>query len=470
MTDVLKPSVRPARDFFVATGERRGELGGSKWDLLRGTTGGLSVPASVAPKTISADAWPLSRTILQKALAASNLDGLTPKDKLSLMLALSVLPLRWEPLNYVAEHRAVASAGGSFAVEAYLLCRSGTKLDVYRVDADAFALIHERSLDGDADPGDDVILVLVGRHAVCAAEYGAFSAPLLALEAGMIARQLTLLASLVGWRAVIEPLGRTCSRRVALGLDHWSDAPLVALSIDGIGIADVFGRGERQRIKTVRREPEYSAADAHAAMKPLLIGICGGAEAKPRPLATPFAIELRHPKRPPWTVLQAMAARSAGAATAALVAPHDWCAQRLEALLTDVAWLDSSGGFGALPLGVEVFASFGAEMKPVFRMSPEFGGVVGDQTPDAPVLFTLAIDDRAALERFEEAGFLAAHLRVGALAHSLCLAAGLQGLAARPLRSYADASLGAALPLDRRPLLQVRIGLSERANLAYRLG
>jgi hypothetical protein len=482
-----------ARDFFVATTDRRSELAGLKWDMLRrgpepGAARAPRPPQAAPPgfasftggerlhEPFTATAYHLPRVAPARAPG-----GLSPGETLALILRYAAMPLRWEPLNQLSQHRGAGSAAASFPIDTYVIAPQpgGPALRCSPLD---FALLDEgRPPPGPlADTGDALTLILVGCHDVCARDYGALSASLLALEAGMIAGQIGLLAALLGWRAgaMAVPDWRPC--REALGLDHWSDMPMVRLRLAGDGASVAVSSLDVSRIRTLKPVARHASAEAFPRLRALIERAlhpgCGAAGTAGADVATEAF--------PAWAadrgLLAAFASRSSGPGGAAAGWPGIWDGAMRDALLADLAILDAVAAATrpAVPLFLSLCGRTAAADPlrayqvdlPASSLSPgPAGPLEGSVPPDSFCTFTIGVDDKAALDRQGAFGFTAAHVAAGSLAQCICLAAALHGLTARPLRSYSDKHASALLPVAARALLQIQIERPRRANIAYHL-
>jgi len=484
-----------ARDFFVATTDRRSELGGSKWDLLRRGAGpvpaGAPTPAQAAPPGFASfsggerdhePAAAIAHHLPRPAPAQAPVD-LSPAEKLALILRYAAMPLRWEPLNLLSQHRGVGSAAGSFPIDTYVIAPHPGGARVLRCSPPDFALLDE----GRPAPGppvgapDALTLILVGCHGVCAREYGELSASLLALEAGMISGQIALLAASLGWRARAMPAQYWRPCREALGLGHWSDMPMVCLRLAGDGASSAISSLKASRIRTLKPVARPARADAFPRLRAM---IERASEAGGGPAGPAVAGAGMEDAFPAWAADRglpaALASRSSGSSVPAAGSPDPWDRATRDSLLGDLAVLD--GVAGATRPAIPLFLSLSGRTAegdslqtrqvalPACSLSagriPEFADSL---PPGSFGIFTIGVDDKAALESHGAFGFTAAHVAAGSLAQCICLAAALHGLTARPLRSYSDKHANALLPLEARVLLQIQIERSRRANISYRL-
>lgn len=484
MTPTCASSI--GRDFFVATTDRRSELRGLKWDLLR------SGPAAGPQLTGTSVYRPFSggerRTVPVTATAYSlptRPDPMSAAGKLAAILRHSVMPLRWEPLNHFAQHRGVGSAAAAFPIDIYVVPPLADGLPPLRVSPLDLALLDEGRtgpLPAPASP-DALTLVLVGCHAVCIRDYGELSASLLALEAGMIAGQISILAALFGWRTTVSAAPDWEPYRRALGLDHWSDAPILLVTLFGEDVRSALSGLERSQTRSSRPVPFHELADGFPRLRALLeaaahpLGAAAG-ESRGAASVDPAAVG-RRTRLAERGLGAALANRSSGpgigtgqsrAVDSALLLP----------LLADAAAVAAMAG-ATRSLSVRPCLALSrrgtAEESPQahrvqlpdFTLAEAPAGTLAGLPPGPFCLFTLGVDDKAALDLHGAYGFIAAHVAAGALAQSICVAATLQGLAARPLRSYRDAEASARLPLEARALLQIQIERPAGPNIAYHL-
>jgi hypothetical protein len=395
------------------------------------------------------------------------------------------MPLRWEPLNLLSQHRGVGSAAASFPIDTYVIApQSGGALALRSSPLD-FALLDE----GGPSPGpevgaaDTLTLILVGCHGVCARDYGEFSAPLLALEAGMISGQIGLLAALLGWRASAMPARDWRPCREALGLDHWSDMPMVRLTLAGDGASSAVSSLEVSRIRTLKPVARHASAEAFPRMR-ALIERASQAGGGPAGAAVAGAATEAFPA---WAadrgLVAALARRSSGPGGSVAGWPNAWDQATRDSLLGDLAVMD--GVVEATRPLIPLFLSLSGRTAegdslqthqvalPAGSLSAGPAGRVrtleGSVPPDSFCIFTIGVDDKAALDREGAFGFTAAHVAAGSLAQCICLAAALHGLTARPLRAYSDKHANALLPLEARALLQIQVEHPRRANIAYHL-
>lgn len=199
-----------AKDFIVAVSDRRLELNGSRWQQAIGEfkLNGDGPTANLASRHRDFQALELesrcSASTLDKA-KWSEVQNWTNLFRLSQMLRYSVLPLRWEPHNYIAEHRGVATAGGLFGTDVYLTGNYCGSVQNFYLSPSHQKLLHLGPSDRHT-ANSDIHLTVAAAMDRITPTYADFGLCLAGLEGGMIIAQFFLTAKRLGLKLSFSPV------------------------------------------------------------------------------------------------------------------------------------------------------------------------------------------------------------------------------------------------------------------------
>lgn len=479
----LKPSdpLEVVRRFIIDSTDRRDDLDGRKWADLRRIRAGEMIGPGDQPYNLlqSEQGGPI--TLVEPAKNTS--DGYEiqsdTKTGLACFLTHCFLPIRWEGENGFLQHRGVASAGGLYPIELRLCGNLGSGPALYSLDPRQHFLAE---LETRPDLQDDrkVRLLLSGRIDWCLDPYGDLSGSLIALEAGMLAAQLTLFAGSVGWDVDCEAVQDPTSVRKEFALYRKCDVPLVIMTLTAESVSGLLNGLAPARRKVfsppdladgLRRFPRLAGyLEACEAASPDISASALAAPSSPA-ILTGFSLQ---------DLKQLCRSRSAGA--------KDGVGRPIE------TWRDAELDAFARAFGQSAMAGPSDELLPLCAISLtlrhssqgyaafEFDCSTGQLTPieaadpaqigqalevgGGAMEIAIGIDDVAALNRSGPRGYLLSNILAGVLAQRLTLAATSCGRDARPLRSYDDGETNRLLPYSHRTALQIRVARSIRPNPA----
>ncbi|HEX9964806.1 MAG TPA: hypothetical protein VGB04_07465 [Allosphingosinicella sp.] len=492
-----------ARDYVVSTTYRKEEQAGLKWSRLRGERdpggGAGGPPRPDRPEddhqgegagqkavrelrflaAVPGPSVPNVGSIADIALGRLPAAAAPPEAVLATMLEHVALPLRWEPLNVATEHRGIPSGGGAFGAELYLVAAGHDGLACFRHVSQDGALKLEGSgpaLQGILG-GADLAFVIVGSLARYLNPYGEFSPCLASLECGLMQAQLSLLCRAHAWTSETVTLHDYRAVSDALQLGHWSRIPAVVIRVTGPGAGEAVTGFRRETLSTsevVASEP----ADEYPRMRRLIDAIVNEPAppsagpgplpegASPAGLAAGSSIDLLDLIRHRSSGLSADLNRQDGRTTMAV----------LSGLAAEIALLHSLDGatdLAGVRLSMTLVATDQAGGRPMaFDVDLRDGRLTPAAEPStrwSQFMFTIGVDDVAEERRSGSRSFILNHIAAGALAQKICLAATAQGLFARPLRGYSEASANMFLGLEFRAILQIACGVRRQANPAYDL-
>lgn len=264
------PESTSLRDIYVRMADRRSEMHGAKWRTLA-----QSAVASRHWNDVHDAEIRFSRRIgnfrtercscfeFAPRHSSHQLDALAKQDhiplsvasRISQILRYTLLPLRWEPQNYSAEHRGVASAGGLFSTESYLLVRHGGRIRIFHISPTNMCLVELAPVECSIGIDESSTRILtVGKLSHSAVDYAEFGIGLAVLEAGMIHAQLALTGHALGLRGgQTSDIMRedTILKRICR---HWSDIPVACLELETGSVAWIEDLRERDLAVAVERE------------------------------------------------------------------------------------------------------------------------------------------------------------------------------------------------------------------------
>ncbi len=507
------------RNYIVATTDRRLELQGPKWAAARQALSASMATSrleTVHPHAINARFEAQDFSFEHYRARACQLSGNPPPDarpgadqadavaldavtKLSLLLRYSVLPLRWEPINEAAQHRGIASPAALFPIDLYVIGKTLHGVSILRSSPRDLCLIIEREnahLDEVQYPADTLTLAIIAKLGNCVEPYGEFSPCLVALEAGMLQCQLSTLCAALGWQAEVCARHDEHAIRNSIGLEHWSEVPLVSLTIRGDGIANLLNKLQVHEINTLRPAARHGLSEQYPRMRELI-----SAATQPA-LSTRPALTRKHSeslnghdssgwRTARWSagydLFKAIENRSSGYGEGISGWRSDWSAAQLRALLDDAAVLFKLKGESDLPrveTAVSLAARFSADgAVQTYTFEPDTGRLAPLASSPAALavatamcrfnhclMVNIGVDDAGALSALGPRAFFSSHIAAGALAQCFCLAAAGHGLTARPLRSYTDREANLLMPLNMRIILQIQVGFETHPNPAFLLG
>lgn len=468
---------RIARDFIVAVSDRRLELDGARWRQLEPET-----PASAEAAKLQIEYVQGERPAIELVprLPASFLDHAPPADvanlsfscRVSQLLHYSVLPLRWEPLNYTALHRGVASAGGLFATDTCLVCRHKGAWRTLLVSPDDVKLVDV----GEAAPlrtDGEIELTVMARLDRLVPGYADFSVCLAGLEGGMILAQMLLLGQRLRLRLAISTAAPAPMPKGPL------DWPLFTLSIltGETSALDDMDSGISMIALPVARD--QGKAKLPAVRDLLKIGARpvqsrrGSAQHDVLPPAD-FDLFVPTMHRSSGRVDgEGRSGAALGSEGAVCLFTHALAYHRQlptlicrDALVCSLAILDPLAG------NVMVFTLDIQNGSSVQRAaSPEMAAAVrATCTGEFTALFSLGVATGEMVDLIASGDVLTLYAAGGQFGHCLCLAAAKLQAIARPYRAMPDAMMNLLLPAQTRGILQIMVGFDARPNPSFLLG
>jgi hypothetical protein len=412
-------------------------------------------------------------------MAAAALDQATEADiqdksvafRISQLLRYSVLPLRWEPLNYVAEHRGVATAGGLFGTDTYLIGNHRGQRRIFLLSPHEQKLLDQgpaRQSDKDAD----VEIVVVARLGRLTPGYADFALCLAGLEGGMILAQFILQAK----RLDLDLLGDGSASRFQAQLQlRSSDLPLFSLAIHTYGVSP-FDRMHDAIVAAII--PIDAVADFSrlpALQKLLQIGAAPSEELPNYEHSkTPFPASLK--------LFDATLKRSSGRTDIVGSAKSGLLMSEVESLVrcafeyrgqipvsvpdanivSSLAICDSNGD-------IALFTLTSGENNLVEQLlSPDAEAAVRDAcSGDFNIVITIGVATISMVEMISSGQLFRLYAAAGTLGQCIGLAAAQMGAVARPYRAMQDSLMNLLLPFEARGLLQILIGYERKPNPAF---
>ena len=418
-------------------------------------------------------------------------------EQVSLFFRYLASPLRFEPYNEAAIHKAVPSARCLYPLAYFLVMRDASAVRAYRYLADFHALeavTTPSSLYGVLALGQ-AALICVARFWVVAEKYGEFAPFPSILEAGHAFAQCGHLAGLVGLGkpAMIDrDIGRTFCEgdfevpAFAMVFDSPEFMPetmgqgasyQTAAWTEKEGLAGRFPR--LVDIVTLfdaeNQESEENAGDSLSPAAPVSTGNDTVAGIERQTAGVLETMRVRH-----------SANDRSGMAAVQRALPGEF----LDDLL--IRWRQISARRLVAQYENRLSLYFGWIVRtgrPVGLYDME-GQRIDDSTPDAFVekmqnirpypgmrfnisALTLSLiicaDPSGMMREYGSAAIRLSHLAAGAVAQDFCLAAASVGMFARPVRMMREERLEAAFPLDGQVIYQVLCGFSRRTNLTMEL-
>jgi nitroreductase len=417
--------------------------------------------------------------------------------QVSLFFRYLASPLRFEPYNEAAIHKAVPSARCLYPLEYVIAMRDAAAVRAYRYHADFHALeavAVPPALDRELAPGK-AALIGIARLWKTAEKYGEFAPFPTLLEAGHAFAQCGHLAGLAGWGkpAVVN---RNTGRAFCVGE---FELPAFAMVFNRPALMpDTMGPGTAHRVAT------WGEKEGLAERFPRLVDIAalfdaespGGEEQAGDVLALATPVDPEHYtvsgiEHQTAGVLETMRLRHSandrsGMAAVQRALPSEFlddlltrwrqiAARRLVApyehrLSLCVGWMAQSGR----PVGI-----YNLDGKRIDDNAPDaFLAKMQNIRPYPGMRFntsalTLSLiicaDPSRMMREYGDAAIRLSHLAAGAVAQDFSLAAASVGMFARPVRMMREERLEAAFPLDGQVVYQVLCGFSRRTNLTMEL-
>lgn len=435
------------RNFAVLTSERRSENIGSMWsnnNFLYEET------SSVGDEFISP---PSVRTALVHKLPPktqpSDLDkggsNLSCFEKLAEIVRHTVLPNRLE-VGYdlqISVHRPLPSGGNKHAIRLLVECDLGHGRSIYQVD-----VMHERlvgtDLQAQVQRDANSVTFHVQIHLDEVLEiYGEFGLCLLLMETGSLRAQIEVLARSLGIPAIRsgESWSRTSRDRVLV-------LEISTLRFDG----KPRNKGVRTEIETDEPPSKRLHAPELDSMIDLMTQNTGRRFSETKVLASGSVVEpfkLTHKRSSNGNAASGRYDLASDRIVADIIrsvsnhqgGPND--------MKIDVIMSDHRGNILRRIMGTAEFEDFELSGRSAIAANAALGSNAAVLTIHATDAF--AADGCAS-------SYLEAHMAAGEILHALGLAAARHGWYARGYRALSDVTVGATLPLDRRPILQVQIG------------
>lgn len=408
------------RDYLLGTTHRKDALRGELWDRLRGLL-------YARPAEASQSLRPAFRTITTTG------PDLATAPTLSALLRHTLGILRWEPLNPNAEHRAHASPGSRFTVDATLSVRGAGETVTYRYMPRDHALA--RALDRQRPVSENsVVITLSCDLSRCAAPYGELAYCLAALELGSVLAQLALVAGSFGLRLDQIVLDGEGSRVTAM-----LDAPAIATWL--------------------RETPTHSATILAQDYPPLALDempLLAAALRTHFPAMTVERLAAQWPASAPCTLFDATQRRSSGLRLdgGASAAPDDTRLARWRDLATEA--VESFTGLERHGVRIDILPPPDTQARALGYVAP----------PDAAIV-TLSVDYYQYLRRFGDGAVFHMHLAVGIASQAIGLASAAMGFACRPMRSFDHAAADAMLPIEHWSVLQLVVWQDAAVNPGF---
>lgn len=403
------------------------------------------------------------------------LDSLAPAQIMALIGTVTLLPLRWEPRNNIANHAAIPRpGGGDQCTQLYLNIRNPAgQTEHFRYECNSHALIRVGSSMAGGDTAPSLSIVADGSQ--IARGYGEFSLSLGILEGGHCAGQIASLFSALNlpivWADEPPAMAQNGWRGVhlatlALPLDGWHRA------VTELTLRPIMARRERPALAWQDRFPSLARAESLCAS-----GSCHF----DTPLAT--AITIDQLRASAW-------ARSSGL-------QGDGYAPRDRFRPSDLAYLletwrsfaaaTGSGQKLSIRSHLIALAVDGCTSR-VARIDLGDGLVDWTDLPDAASqlkphvglgfgynleAFTCVLVLTAPVARLIDTGgprrYVDMLAQAGAIGQAFCNAAGLAGLFARPYRAFAEAEIERILKVEDQAIYMILCGHERIANPALPL-
>lgn len=403
------------------------------------------------------------------ALAKQEHIALPVAARISQILRYTLLPLRWEPQNYSAEHRGVASAGGLFSTESYLLVGHGDRTRIFHISPANLCLVELAPVECSVGINERSTRILtVGKLSHSAIDYAEFGLGLAALEAGMIHAQLVLTGHALGLRSretsdvILEDAieQRLCR--------HWSDIPVACLELETGTNAWIEDLRERDLSVAVESE-DFGPAER-------LENLPGLTRAFSMPTgmgkATPAS---DYGPASPKSIIPLFACieeRSSGYLLGKGKTKRPVRLEDLEdALITACTMIRDISD--ETPLISVAFRPEGTISPVLYRLDvmdgslaparqSQFASSAADRVCSGEVsaVVTIGFEEAALFEAIDSLALQKRFLRVGTTAQCICLAATAKGFFARPSRAEPEKFVNLLLPPDATGILQILVGVN----------
>jgi hypothetical protein len=447
--------------------------------------------------------WPLTRQSFSSFLQAFPAAPLPADEGLNLVLRFLASPLRFEPLNSFALHRAVASTRSMFPIQFVLITRARTgdkeaMLYFYHPDHHALEGRSPAAAVPSLPEGCDWAVVGIGRLWIVAGKYAEYAPYVVTLEAGMLQAELEHLARLANWQTEMLSLEGP-QWRMALGLGAL-EAALVGLA--GKGPCPWEHLPETQSRAIAEWQCEPGLAERYPKLLPLAnlfdppesivplprmgqaAGLTGSDVARQPIPALGIAGEK--------DLLSILGARTSGndavgfspiarTTDAETFTTLMWVWQTLsegrarlsgeEALVVSVAWLSPQNA----PVGlysVQLAPLFGQADGDAFVRSLEASlphELYRYNMASLSYMFVISADIPGVALQHQEYTLRRLHLAAGAIAQDISIALSAFGMFARPVRMLKEMDLANAWRMKTHILYQVLAGYNRSANLGIEL-
>lgn len=481
------PESASLRDIYVRMADRRSEMHGTKWRALPPsalTSGPVSeihdaeIKFSRRIEKFRAE----RRSCLEFAprLSSHQLDVLAKHDpiplpvasRISQILRYTLLPLRWEPQNYSAEHRGVASAGGLFSTESYLLVRRGDRTRMFHISPTNMCLIELAPVESSIGGGEGSTRILtVGKLSHSATDYAEFGIGLAVLEAGMIHAQLALTGHALGLRSrqtsyVIADVA--VQQRICR---HWSDIPVACLELETGAATWIEDLHERDLAVAVESD-DYGPAEGLENLPGLTMAFSlptGRGRASP---VSDFALG------PPGSMIPLFACieqRSSGYLLGKGKTKRTVRFEDLEAALM-IACRMFRGILDEAPVISVAFRPEGADLPVLYRLDVigaslvparqgQFASSAANRVCSGEVsaVVTIGFKETALFDAIDRVTLWSPFSMVGTVAQCICLSAAAKGFFARPSRAEPEKFMNLLLPPNAAGILQILVGVNSPA-------
>lgn len=445
------PTHNPVRDFAVLTSERRSECLGSMWG------NGFAASPSLAQgrEAIEAQSYELP-----SAHPVDNLDrggnDLDPFGQVAEIVRHTVIPHRLEIVDAYATnlHRPLPSGGGKYGVTLLVEGDFGHGRTVHRVDPVGRTLIATDIAADETIPAESVKFHLDADANAMLPTYGEFGLCLLLIEAGAM-------------RAQIEMLARTLGLAVRRPSVKWhGSARERVLRFEAATVALSSRPQARTAPRKTKREPSQRLMPATPELDAMIDAILRA----PAVTESDISLDSDAPIPAPFALT---GERTSNGRIAA--GRYD---ERTSGVVADIAsaLVDNRSARETAALHIVMPDEKGTLAKWDWRedrlvsspLSPREISAANDALGGNAAVLTIHGHQTFASDG-DAGSYVAAHLAAGEMLQVAGLVAAHHGWYARGYRALPDASVGAMLGIDRRPLLQIQIGPRSEC-LMYRVG
>lgn len=472
------------RDIYVRMADRRSEMQGAKWRTID------HLPIASERRTEVHDAEiRFSRRIenfrakrrpcfeFAPRISSEQLDALAKQDpvplsvasRISQILRYTLLSLRWEPQNYSAEHRGVASAGGLFSTESYLLVRHGGRTRMFHISPANMCLIELDPVGSNIGVDESSTRILtVGKLSHSAIDYAEFGIGLAVLEAGMIHAQLALTGHALGLRSrqtsddIADDAVQQCICR------HWSDIPVACLELETGAANWIEDLYERDLAVAVESE-DYGPAERLENLPGLTRAFSLPTGMSRANSASDYGLGQPESMIPLFACIEQ---RSSGYLLGKGKTKRTVRFEDLEDALM-IACRMFRGISDEAPVVSVAFRPKGADFPILYRLDVMDGSLVPARqgqfassaadrvcSGEVSAVVTIGFEEAALFDAIDRATLWLPFSMVGTVAQCICLSAAAKGFFARPSRAEPEKFVNLLLPPDAAGILQILVGVN----------